>query len=435
MAPVFTSIDLFSGMGGNAFALRNIASAALYCEIDPAAVAILTRAMDAGFIPAAPVHDDVCTVRASEAYARALRCRPLLVCGSWPCQGASTMGKRKGMDDPRSGLLRDLCAIVADAAPEVAVFENVPGVLENGSADFMREQLGAAYDIRHDLVCASDFGFPHRRERVFFVLVRRGARLPTTRFAKLEPVSSYAYDASREPVRTVRHRGDMWEATLGALGNSIVPACMYAAVLRLLAGAVVAKRPARDKALVLEPDAFVPRAGFEEDLSRARGPIVRALWATPRASCVRACNVLNSRTSRDLPTMVRFERDTPADARGDSLNPDWVRHLMGFPEGYIAGPVRPRTPRAVPGADLRFTCGGERFEVHSAVVRARAPGLFAILGAKRVAGVSARVMSHVLHVVYYDGAPSGIPPADRKRVDETAAIFGVVRGVHSTTKT
>jgi len=116
------SIDLFSGIGGNAYALKSFATPQLYCEIDGSAVEILKAAMAKGYITDAPVHNNVVTLKACPAYEQAMQKRPLLVCGSWPCQGNSTMGKGKGMADPRSGLLRNLVSIIQDALPEVRSF-------------------------------------------------------------------------------------------------------------------------------------------------------------------------------------------------------------------------------------------------------------------------------------------------------------------------
>jgi site-specific DNA-cytosine methylase len=76
------SMDLFSGIGGNAYAFRSFATPALYCEVDPTAVAILCAAMDKGYIHKAPVHDNVTTLIGSPVYEAAKANRPLLVTGA-----------------------------------------------------------------------------------------------------------------------------------------------------------------------------------------------------------------------------------------------------------------------------------------------------------------------------------------------------------------
>ena len=136
---MFSSLDLFSGLGGNAFAIKSIAAPALYCEVDAAAANLLKNAMKGGLIPTAPVHGSICNLMETQAYAQAKAMRPLLLSASWPCQGASKLGKRKGMDDSRSGLLRELCTVMPDAMPDVASFENVPDVVSNGSLEYTKE--------------------------------------------------------------------------------------------------------------------------------------------------------------------------------------------------------------------------------------------------------------------------------------------------------
>lgn len=59
------------------------------------------------------------------------------------------------------------------------------------------------------------------------------------------------------------------------------------------------------------------------------------LWSTPRAAMVGASRILTVRSSRDLPTQVKFEVGTPESLRKGQINPDWVEVvLMGYPRGY-----------------------------------------------------------------------------------------------------
>jgi site-specific DNA-cytosine methylase len=83
----FYSIDLFSGLGGNAYAFKSFATPQLYCEIDQSAVQILQAAMAKRLIAEAPVHNNVVTIKTNPAYKAAKQLRPLLISGSWPCQG------------------------------------------------------------------------------------------------------------------------------------------------------------------------------------------------------------------------------------------------------------------------------------------------------------------------------------------------------------
>ena len=85
---------------------------------------------------------------------------------------------------------------------------------------------------------------------------------------------------------------------------------------------------------------------------------------------------LTDRSSRDLPTMIRFERNTPEECRAHPINAEWVSWLMGFSHGYTnftsAGlnvPVpRPRGRGVPPVAVLPQSLMTELSKVHSGEV-------------------------------------------------------------------
>lgn len=49
---------------------------------------------------------------------------------------------------------------------------------------------------------------------------------------------------------------------------------------------------------------------------------------------VTASHVLTPRTLRDLPSQVRFERQTPEELRKGQLSPEFVEYMMGYPAGW-----------------------------------------------------------------------------------------------------
>lgn len=334
------SIDLFSGLGGNAYAFAGFATPVLYCEVDGSAVNLLKMAMASGYIATAPVHGDVRTITKSPHYAQAKAQRPLMVTGSWPCQGNSTLGKRQGMDDPRSGLLRELCEVITDAEPEFFFTENVPAAASNGSYDHMRSVLEGAYDIACTYVMASDLGFAHERKRFFCLGVRRKGGAEALRSLRIEPLTRLL-PAAVEPPRTVRLRPAGLYERLHALGNAVVPAASYYAFLTIADLPVegLPDQPPQRPQLVFDPAAYTPPATVQVDPRRQTAEVLTepkfaSRWSTPRAGAATACHRLTTRAVRDLASQVRFERGTPDEARGWYINPDWVAHLMGFPAGY-----------------------------------------------------------------------------------------------------
>ena len=103
-----------------------------------------------------------------------------LLVGGTPCQSFSVAGLRKGLHDPRGGLMLTYLEIARRLRPRWVVWENVPGVLSsNGGRDF-GSFLGAMGDLGYGVAyrvldaqwCRTHghpFAVPQRRRRVFVV--------------------------------------------------------------------------------------------------------------------------------------------------------------------------------------------------------------------------------------------------------------------------
>jgi DNA (cytosine-5)-methyltransferase 1 len=103
-----------------------------------------------------------------------------LLVGGTPCQSFSVAGLRKGLRDPRGGLMLTYLEIAQRLRPRWVVWENVPGVLSsNGGRDF-GSFLGAlgelgygwAYRVLDAQWCRThrhSRAVPQRRRRVFVV--------------------------------------------------------------------------------------------------------------------------------------------------------------------------------------------------------------------------------------------------------------------------
>ena len=110
---------------------------------------------------------------------RKLRGQIGVMSGGPPCQPWSQSGLRQGSSDDRDllGLLPDL---IADLAPEIVLFENVPGLLalENRPyVDWLIERYRQpANKLRYSVLIgkfdAADFGLPQHRHRLFLLAVR-----------------------------------------------------------------------------------------------------------------------------------------------------------------------------------------------------------------------------------------------------------------------
>lgn len=96
--------------------------------------------------------------------------------------------------------------------------------------------------------------------------------------------------------------------------------------------------------LVLVPSSFVGIARSDADPLLHNSPavtcdVVLTEWATPRFHCPRPSCRLTRRTLRDLPTQLRFERDTPHDVRKGHVAPEFVEWMMGYPIGWTLATI------------------------------------------------------------------------------------------------
>ena len=124
------AISWFSGIGGFDLALTRLGHTIVgACEIDPYCREVYARHFGApDFFPT-----DIEAVKPDDVPEA-----DLWTAGS-PCQGFSVAGKRAGLEDDRSGLLRTFVALVAAVRPTWLVLENVPipGFLDvHGGRDF-----------------------------------------------------------------------------------------------------------------------------------------------------------------------------------------------------------------------------------------------------------------------------------------------------------
>ena len=96
----------------------------------------------------------------------------ILVGGS-PCQSFSTYGKKKGLEDTRGTLFFFYANLIKEVRPKVFIYENVPGLLSHDKkrtwAKIQEVFDELDYEIKMDILNASDYGLPQHRQRIFVV--------------------------------------------------------------------------------------------------------------------------------------------------------------------------------------------------------------------------------------------------------------------------
>lgn len=103
-----------------------------------------------------------------------------VVIGGPPCQGFSLANKRRNTikDDPRNRLFYDFVRVINWYKPKAFVMENVKGLLSMEKGEVIKqiikecENAGSGYNVRLQVLKASDFGVPQSRERVIIIGIR-----------------------------------------------------------------------------------------------------------------------------------------------------------------------------------------------------------------------------------------------------------------------
>jgi DNA (cytosine-5)-methyltransferase 1 len=106
-----------------------------------------------------------------------------IVLGGPPCQAFSVFGRRKGLNDPRGGLVWEYLKIIQEVKPKAFVFENVAGIKSIHGGDLFKEileelTLGGTYTVSAHSYQVAEFGIPQFRDRVFIIGARNGVIVP-----------------------------------------------------------------------------------------------------------------------------------------------------------------------------------------------------------------------------------------------------------------
>jgi len=175
----YNAIDLFAGCGGLSLGLADAGFNILYAnEINADAAEtykknLIDRMGHNTFLDIR----DISKVTTKEILEKVGNKEIHLVAGGPPCQGFSMAGMRD-IDDPRNKLFKEMLRIVKEINPPLFIMENVKGILSMGKGSVIKtikesfEALG--YEVKIEILTASDFGVPQERQRVFIIGTRIG---------------------------------------------------------------------------------------------------------------------------------------------------------------------------------------------------------------------------------------------------------------------
>lgn len=144
-----------------------------------------------------------------------------VVVGGFPCQPFSNAGNRLGTEDDRGNLYLEVLKVIKEKHPKVVVMENVRGLLSMKNKDgsklidtivYLLENTGPGYNVKYQLLKASDYGVPQNRYRVIIVAFRKDLGI---NYHFPEPVP-YDYDSltvgeAIKGVEGLPNQNDIWE--------------------------------------------------------------------------------------------------------------------------------------------------------------------------------------------------------------------------------
>jgi DNA (cytosine-5)-methyltransferase 1 len=218
-------LDLFSGIGGFSLGLERTGGfqTVAFCEIED-----FPRRVLAKHWPGVPCYRDVRELTAKRLAADGIAVD--VICGGFPCQDISLVGKGAGLAGERSGLWSEVARLVGELRPKAVLLENVSALLGRGLGDVLGDLAALGYDATWECIPASAVGAPHRRDRIWIVADAAGSGLSGRVSACLAGwknsegyIAPSDWWATEPELRRVVHGVPDRTHRLAALGNAVVP--------------------------------------------------------------------------------------------------------------------------------------------------------------------------------------------------------------------
>ncbi len=231
MISELTHGSLFSGIGGFELAARNEGIKTLWnCEINEYNRQVLKKNF-----PESKQYKDITTLMNPEYVD--------ILSGGFPCQDISVANaKGEGINGSRSGLWSEYARIIRYIRPKYIIIENSSNLLVRGFERVLCDLSESGYDAEWQCLQAKDFGYPHKRERVFVLAYSSSFRVEANKIKgifNIKPLSKNTFrgfdtNISREIwVKTFRdyytnfgspYGFSNWMDRVAGCGNAVVPA-------------------------------------------------------------------------------------------------------------------------------------------------------------------------------------------------------------------
>lgn len=170
----YTFIDLFAGIGGFHLALHKVGMECVFAsEIDETARQSYVNNFEKispGLFENNLFNKDIFTLDTNDIP------NFNIICGGFPCQPFSQIGKKKGFNESlegRGNLFYEILRIIEDKRPDGFFLENVRHLLNHDSGntfETIKQSLEKEnYSFNYKVIKASDFNLPQLRPRIFMV--------------------------------------------------------------------------------------------------------------------------------------------------------------------------------------------------------------------------------------------------------------------------
>ena len=166
-------LALFAGAGGGILGSHLLGwNTICAVERDAYAAQVLAQRQNDGILRPFPIWSDVCSFDG----------KPWngiidVISGGFPCQDISVAGKGAGIEGHRSGLWTEMARIIGEVRPRFVLVENSPMLVGRGLARVIGDLAKMGYDAHWARLSASNFGAPHRRDRLWLVAHTQGIGL------------------------------------------------------------------------------------------------------------------------------------------------------------------------------------------------------------------------------------------------------------------
>lgn len=164
----YTFADLFCGIGGFHLALSSFGATCVFAsDIDDDVRLVYEKNFH--IVP----QGDITSIRLKDIPSHDI------LCAGFPCQPFSISGQQKGFDDEkgRGNLFFEIIRIAKAKRPKVVLLENVENLLYHNNGNTYKTMknklINIGYKVFEEVLCASDFGIPQARKRLYVVGIKK----------------------------------------------------------------------------------------------------------------------------------------------------------------------------------------------------------------------------------------------------------------------